>query len=157
MARGGDAGQRGAAAVEFAIVLPLLLAILLGIVEFSLIMYDKAQITSASRNGARFGTMWSPSSRPSCNDISAASGPVRRYESGMITFGGSHAITTTCPGAADNTHPICTQDGHETLTVRAQFTYRFMLDPTRLLSLYTGTSANWTGLILQSDTIMRCE
>ena len=157
MVRVGNAGERGAAAVEFAIVLPLLCAILFGIVEFSLVMYNKAQITAASRNGARFGTMWSPGSRPSCDVIRAASGPVRSYERGMITFGGSNAITTTCPGAANNTNPICTQDGHETLTVRAEFTYRLLLDPTRFLSFYTGTSSNWTALLLRSETIMRCE
>lgn len=47
--------QQGAAAVEFALVLPVLLLILLGIVDFSLALYDKAVITNASREGARAG------------------------------------------------------------------------------------------------------
>ena len=49
--------QKGVAAVEFAIVLPLLLLILFGIIEFSLIMYDKVVITNASREGARAGVV----------------------------------------------------------------------------------------------------
>jgi len=47
--------QRGAAVVEFAIVLPLLLLVLFGIIEFGFIMYDKHIITNASREGARYG------------------------------------------------------------------------------------------------------
>ena len=47
--------QKGAAVVEFAIVLPLLLVILFGIIEFGLLMYNKHIITNASREGARYG------------------------------------------------------------------------------------------------------
>lgn len=47
--------QRGAAVVEFAIVLPLLLIILFGIIEFGLIMYNKHIITNATREGVRYG------------------------------------------------------------------------------------------------------
>ena len=47
--------QCGATAVEFAIVFPLLILLLFGIIEFSVILYDKAMITNASREGARAG------------------------------------------------------------------------------------------------------
>ena len=47
--------QGGAAVVEFALVLPMLLFILLGIIDFSLALYDKAVITNAAREGARAG------------------------------------------------------------------------------------------------------
>ena len=47
--------QCGAAAVEFALVLPMLLALLLGTVDMGLMLYDKAVITHASREGARAG------------------------------------------------------------------------------------------------------
>ena len=47
--------QAGAAAVEFALILPMLLILLLGTIEGSLAMYDKAVITNASREGARAG------------------------------------------------------------------------------------------------------
>ena len=48
----------GAAAVEFAIVVPLLLLLLFGIIEFSLLLYNKAMLTNASREGARFGIVY---------------------------------------------------------------------------------------------------
>ena len=47
--------QNGAAMVEFAIVLPLLLIIVFGVIEFGVMFYDKAVITNASREGARAG------------------------------------------------------------------------------------------------------
>lgn len=50
--------EKGGSAVEFALILPVLILILFGIVEFSLIMYDKAVITNASREGARQGIVY---------------------------------------------------------------------------------------------------
>ncbi|MEX3983337.1 TadE/TadG family type IV pilus assembly protein [Paraburkholderia sp. EG287A] len=49
--------QRGVAAVEFALVLPMLLILLFGITEVGLFLYDKAVITNASREGARAGVV----------------------------------------------------------------------------------------------------
>jgi len=45
--------QRGAAAVEFAIVVPLLALILFGTIDFALLFYNKQVLTNASREGAR--------------------------------------------------------------------------------------------------------
>ncbi|CCK80434.1 TadE/TadG family type IV pilus assembly protein [Desulfobacula toluolica] len=45
--------QRGGAAVEFAIVLPLLALILFGTIDFALLFYNKQVLTNASREGAR--------------------------------------------------------------------------------------------------------
>ncbi len=47
--------QRGAAVVEFALILPILLVLLVGGIDASLAFYDKAVITNASREGARAG------------------------------------------------------------------------------------------------------
>lgn len=45
--------QKGAAAVEFAIVLPLLVLLMGGIIEFGIILYDQQVINNATREGAR--------------------------------------------------------------------------------------------------------
>lgn len=45
--------ERGAAVVEFSLVVPLLLLVIFGIIEFSILFYDKAVITNASREAAR--------------------------------------------------------------------------------------------------------
>jgi hypothetical protein len=50
-----SAQQRGAAVVEFALLLPILLGLLVGGIDASMALYDKAVITNASREGARAG------------------------------------------------------------------------------------------------------
>lgn len=45
--------EDGAAAVEFALVLPVLLLLILGLIEFSLIFNTQISLTNAAREGAR--------------------------------------------------------------------------------------------------------
>ena len=45
--------ERGASAVEFAIVLPVLVIMVFGIIEFGIVFYNKAMITNACREAAR--------------------------------------------------------------------------------------------------------
>ncbi|MBU4356015.1 MAG: pilus assembly protein [Proteobacteria bacterium] len=47
-------GQEGAAAVEFAIVLPILLLILAGFFDFGWLFFWQHSVTNASRAGARY-------------------------------------------------------------------------------------------------------
>lgn len=47
--------RRGTALIEFSLVLPILLTIIFGIIEFGAIYYNKAIITNASREAARAG------------------------------------------------------------------------------------------------------
>jgi Flp pilus assembly protein TadG len=47
--------QRGATAVEFAIVILLFISIIFGIIEFGLLMYNQHIVTNAAREGARYG------------------------------------------------------------------------------------------------------
>ncbi|WP_434718334.1 TadE/TadG family type IV pilus assembly protein [Paraburkholderia sp. A1BS-2L] len=89
--------QKGVAAVEFAIVLPVLLLILFGIVELGIGLYDKAVITNASREGARAGVVLK-TPKPSSDDVK---GVVTRYTSNyLMTFGQQNtpAVTTTGTG-----------------------------------------------------------
>lgn|SRR4051794_12795312 len=46
-------GRRGAALVEFAIVVPLLLLLILGIMEFGVTMHDYIMVVHGAREGAR--------------------------------------------------------------------------------------------------------
>ena len=50
--------EQGASAVEFALVLPMLMLLTFGIIEFGVLLFDKAVITNASREGARFGIVF---------------------------------------------------------------------------------------------------
>ncbi len=52
-ARSSRAGQRGSSAVEFAILLPILLLVLLALVQVGVLARDALVLTQASRAGAR--------------------------------------------------------------------------------------------------------
>ena len=47
--------EHGAVAAEFAILLPVLLLIVFGTIEFGMMMYGREVVTNATREGARYG------------------------------------------------------------------------------------------------------
>ncbi|WP_083807843.1 TadE family protein [Intrasporangium calvum] len=55
-----EGSERGASAVEFALVLPLLFLILAGIVDFGRFMFTASTLTNAAREGARVAVVSDP-------------------------------------------------------------------------------------------------
>src|SRR5207244_2755579 len=55
--------RRGAALVEFAIVVPLLFLLLLGIMEFGMIMHDYIMLAQGAREAARTAAIGAPVSK----------------------------------------------------------------------------------------------
>ena len=76
--------QKGAAAVEFAIVIVLLLTLIFGMIEFGLAMFNQQVITNAAREGARAGIVARPT-RLSNGDIAAV--VVAYAANHLVTFG----------------------------------------------------------------------
>lgn len=85
--------ERGAAAVEMAIVLPLLLLIIGGIVDFGRAYYLNSVITNASREGARMVAMGY--TVPEANARVGQAAPAT--STGGLTV---NRAFTTCPNAA---------------------------------------------------------
>jgi Flp pilus assembly protein TadG len=131
--------ERGTAAVEFALVLPVLLLLLFMMIEFSIVLYDKAVLTNASREGARKGIVMQPPPRVTAAEI--ATTVVAYSGSHMISFGPS-AVTTSVAGA-------CVDSG-DTLTVSVSYPYQYFVLP-NLMNGLTGP------LVLNAVTVMRCE
>jgi len=76
--------QKGTTAVEFAIVLSLLITLIFGIIEFSLCIFNRQVITNAAREGARYGIVARPERRTD-GEIKAE---VLDYaEEHLVTFG----------------------------------------------------------------------
>ena len=50
--------QKGSVLVEFALILPVFLTLLFGVVTFSIALYNKTVLTMATREGARAGAMY---------------------------------------------------------------------------------------------------
>ncbi len=115
--------QKGVAAIEFAIVLPVLMIIVFGIIEFGLLMYDKQVITNASREGARIGIS---DAVVSDADIEAV---VDNYiANNLITFGSTPTspVTTIVPGG-DRTG--MGMEFGDDLAVTVTYNYDFLILP----------------------------
>ena len=50
--------QKGSVLVEFALILPVFLTLLFGVVTFSIALYNKTVLTMATREGARAGAVY---------------------------------------------------------------------------------------------------
>jgi Flp pilus assembly protein TadG len=142
------ARQEGASAIEFAIVLPLLLILVFGIIEFSILLYDKAMITNASREGARLGIVYRYAdggpNHPGDGEISAA---VAQYiQNHLISFGSGDSANTTISRTGDSPG--------DSLTVTVNYQYSFLVFSS-LLSLVGGSMSD--GIPLDAMTIMRME
>jgi Flp pilus assembly protein TadG len=61
--------ERGAAAVEFALVLPILIVIVFGIINFGIVLAQKASIAGAVRTGARYGSVNAYTATHGCKNV----------------------------------------------------------------------------------------
>ena len=122
MAGTGSRSRRGQTAVEFALVLPLLMAVIFGAVEFGTAMYDKAVVTNASREAARAGIVGT-TPRPSDATIKLVA---KNYSSGRLvnfkTGTTDTAVTTISPVLASRTSGTV-------ITVTTTYTYSLFLVP----------------------------
>ncbi|HEY9294325.1 MAG TPA: TadE family protein [Microlunatus sp.] len=125
----GTRNDHGAAVVEFALVLPILLLLVFGIVEFGRAYSIQTTISGAAREGARVMALQ--------NDQSAARTAAKSAAANLSLTNGQISVTpTTCE--ADTTTP--------TATAVVTVTY-----PMSLLSGFFGSSITLTG-----KGVMRC-
>ncbi|MBW2664253.1 MAG: pilus assembly protein [Deltaproteobacteria bacterium] len=127
--------QDGASAVEFAIVLPLFLVLTFGIIEFGVIMYNKAIITNASREGARFAILFDSVVH---DDVDIAN-KVKAHlkfdpidnSSILINLGGASAPPTILVSPT----PVSNRPRRTPISVTVKYPYDFMVVPNFLPGL----------------------
>jgi Flp pilus assembly protein TadG len=139
--------SRGASAVEFATILPLLVLMVFGIVELSFALYDKAMITNASREGARGGIVYRV---PAVTDAEII-GIVNNYlGSHLVTFSGKRSRGSDPVTGAT---VIVTRTGFSPggeLRVRVGYLYNFLVLP-------RFTPGLGRGINMAAETVMRME
>jgi Flp pilus assembly protein TadG len=132
--------KTGVAVIEFAIVLPVLILFLFGIIEFGILFYDKAVITNASREGARAGIVYRYPNPVTAAEIEQV---VRDYcADHLITFATTPSLTIASNWTG--------YEAGDTLTVTATYDYQFLVLPNFVTAL-TG------GINLAAITVMRME
>ena len=140
MRRKGRAGnQKGAAAIEAALLLPLTLIVIFGMIEFGLLLYNRQIITNASREGARAGiVLRTPNS---LDDTEIASVVDAYCQDRMVTFGTAAGPSTS----ATNAGAACVFGTD--LTVRVTYDYDFLVMG----------NFGFGPIGLVAETVMKCE
>ncbi|MBW9107716.1 pilus assembly protein [bacterium M00.F.Ca.ET.228.01.1.1] len=98
--RRGPRREAGVAVVEFGLILPLLLLLVFGMVEFSIALYDKAVITNASREAARAGVMYKVPPLTPAQITTVAQNYASTY---LITFGTSTPVSVAVDQSSGTT------------------------------------------------------
>lgn len=135
--------ESGAAVVEFAMVVPLLLVLVFGIIEFSILFYDKAVITNASREVAREFAVHNPSGVNSAVLESVAS---QYTQDRMINLDEDSPLTLTTVPSDPTTKGTSTKY----VVARVNYTYDFVFLPGLLTDLLPSID-------LSAETTMRNE
>ena len=130
LTKNGLRGERGATAVEFAFIMPLLIVLVLGIAEFGRAFQVSGQLSAAAREGVRVMALQ--------NDPAAARNAVRNAAPALDPAVTNAQITIT-PAS-------CPVTGTANTTVRLTVTY-----PMPFLTDFFGSGVDLTG-----TGVMRC-
>jgi Flp pilus assembly protein TadG len=130
--------SRGSAAIEFAILLPFLVMILVGIIDVNLIFYDDAVITNAARAGARAGTVVQV---PPLTTSQIASLTVSYAQNSLVSGGSATSPTVTVTQSNGST-------SGSTLQVAVSYTYQGLLLGSKFSALVAPVVLNATAVMI---------
>lgn len=122
--------EKGAAVVEFAIVLPLLVVLFCGMIECGLLFYNKQVIANASREGARAGIIAYDSDPPATGYHFSTNDQiidiVENYcENHLVTFNNTDDDLNITLNPVDRTASIFKFETPFTVTL--EYDYHFLL------------------------------
>jgi len=95
-----DRSERGASAVEFALVVPFLILLIIGMVNFGVVLSQQLSLSNAARQAARFAVV----AGPTCTDVetqarNALGAPGMPASGPAIVINGG-GCPTPCAGSA---------------------------------------------------------
>jgi Flp pilus assembly protein TadG len=146
--------EKGATAVELALILPLLIIFIFGIIEFSLLLYNKNIIKLAAREGARVGIVYDPT-RSDDKDIEEA---VSLYiDNRLVSFSTYLEEPNVLVSDSTGSPIICpkTAKSDTLITVSVDYTYTFLLLPNFIEGFFSGELQE--GIPLRGESVMLCE
>jgi Flp pilus assembly pilin Flp len=119
-------GDDGAAAVEFAIIVPFLLAVLFGIISYGVMLSFRQTLSQAATEGARAAAVTIDPTQKQAEGVAALDDALSTF--GVTCVGGDMlrdgGVVGSCEvGAADDCDPAVL-DGPQCVTVTLEFDYR---------------------------------
>jgi Flp pilus assembly protein TadG len=133
--RHGMASDRGAAAVEFALLLPLILLIVFGIIDFGRALNAQVTITQAAREGSRLTALNQP-------NVTARTQAAATGLSGVGV-----TVVSACPPGSG---PTANAD------VKVTYTFTFITPIGAIAKLFGGAGLG-SSLSLKAEGVMPCE
>ena len=152
--------EKGTAIVEFAIILPVLILLIFGMAEFSVLYYNKAVLTNPSREGARGGIVYNANLTTGAYEPLTCNGSgltvetlVNNYLTNhLVTFGAATTASTVCHHGTGSppSFGVCAASG-DSLMITVTYGYTFLL-PNLFAQFFPSNPFQLTAI-----TTMRCE
>jgi Flp pilus assembly protein TadG len=143
--------EKGVSAVEFALLAPFLFVLTFGIIELGILLFDKAVITNASREGARAAIVFrTDGTTPTPLDDGGITAIVTQYVGNHLIDLGTGNKT---PGVV--IAPSLPRVSGTDVTVTVTFTYDFLVF-SNLIPLLSGGAFDGS-IDLVGRTVMRME
>jgi len=111
-------GRRGQELVEFAVVLPFLLLVLIGVIDLGRVFHASITIANASRTGARYITSYGYQDVGGVVTIDAATAGTRAQTEAQNSRITLDSVSVNCPGG-------CAHGGPVIVTVNHNFQFLF--------------------------------
>jgi Flp pilus assembly protein TadG len=131
----GSSADRGATAVEFALLLPLLLVLVLGVIDFGRLLNAQITLTQAAREGARLVALGQPNVQSRTQAAAVGLSPV------------GVSIQSACPTGAGSA-----SDG----AVETSYSFAFTPGLGNLVTLLGGSGMSGQ-ITLSANGVMPCE
>jgi Flp pilus assembly protein TadG len=135
-------GEQGAAAVEFALLAPIFIMIVFGIISFGLVFAQQLGLSNGARQGARTGVVKGITCAQIYADAQDASGTVGMGGSSVtvaITRGATAAAATNPCGstpATSTTQPCSGSTAGDSVYVKTSYTSQLIIPPIIFKSSY---------------------
>jgi hypothetical protein len=120
--------DEGAAAVEMALVLPILIMLLFGIISFGIVFAQKLALSNAAREAARYGTVGlTTADRPTCQQVtdrvrSALTGTIAMPPADVsVSYARGPNGSGSDPCGSPTNRPCTGSSPGDELTVKATF------------------------------------
>jgi Flp pilus assembly protein TadG len=145
--------QRGAIMVEMVLILPVLLLLVIGIINFGYLFGQKLSLNQAVREGARQAVVPNTNEGADVNSLGEIRDVVLGSTGGLVTT--SQVAVTVGGVAAPSTNGYSTAGGCEVLDVGDPLTVRATYQAPVLMPMpFPGFPSSFT---LNSEAVFRCE